>query len=331
MRSDAPRHTCGTHVWRGAVAQRGRCMWGEASRRWLRPGEETAGRRAEERRGRRPLRPSRGLARLSFEQLMRGCLPGGAVGVAAVRSASAPGFARVQFPLELGPLLLGRQVLALLHGDRRAEPVHLEYVDGRRRERGCAARRCAAVADAHLVVGGAGGGPAFLEHSRELRGRQLVLPLLDRERLLQRGQLGVAPLEEEAQIVDVIVPRRRGGRRRRRGGGGGGLAGGLLHHRRAGLADHGCGAAAGRREEGAGKRCAKRSTSEFAARESPTVVAIWWHQRMASREESVVGPAAAQLAAPVASRASCHRAQSITTWVSSVAASPRRCSVGEPI
>ena len=80
MRSDAPRHTCGTHVWRGAVAQRGRCMWGEASRRWLRPGEETAGRRAEERRGRRPLRPSRGLARLSFEQLMRGCLPGGAVG-----------------------------------------------------------------------------------------------------------------------------------------------------------------------------------------------------------------------------------------------------------
>ena len=130
--------------------------------------------------------------------------------------------------------------------------------------------RWAAVADAHLVVGGAGGGPAFLEHSRELRGRQLVLPLLDRERLLQRGQLGVAPLEEEAQIVDVIVPRRRGGRRRRRGGGGGGLAGGLLHHRRAGLADHGCGAAAGRREEGAGKRCAKRSTSEFAARESPT-------------------------------------------------------------
>ena len=46
-------------------------------------------------------------------------------GVAAVRSASAPGFARVQFPLELGPLLLGRQVLALLHGDRRAEPLHL--------------------------------------------------------------------------------------------------------------------------------------------------------------------------------------------------------------
>ena len=133
--------------------------------------------------------------------------------------------------------------------------------------RGAAMR---AVADAHLVVGGAGGGPAFLEHSRELRGRQLVLPLLDRERLLQRGQLGVAPLEEEAQIVDVIVPRRRGGRRRRRGGGGGGLAGGLLHHRRAGLADHGCGAAAGRREEGAGKRCAKRSTSEFAARESPS-------------------------------------------------------------
>ena len=102
--------------------------------------------------------------------------------------------------------------------------------------------RWAAVADAHLVVGGAGGGPAFLEHPRELRGCQLVLPLLDRERLLQRGQLGVAPLEEEAQIVDVIVPRRRGGRRRRRGGGGGGLAGGLLHHRRAGLADHGCGA-----------------------------------------------------------------------------------------
>ena len=125
--------------------------------------------------------------------------------------------------------------------------------------------RWAAVADAHLVVGGAGGGPAFLEHPRELRGCQLVLPLLDRERLLQRGQLGVAPLEEEAQIVDVIVPRRRGGRRRRRGGGGGGLAGGLLHHR-AGLADHGCGAAAGRREEGAGKRCAKRSTSEFSSR-----------------------------------------------------------------
>lgn len=60
-------------------------------------------------------------------------------GVAAVRSASAPGFARVQFPLELGPLLLGRQVLALLHGDRRAEPLHLWYVDGRRRERGCVA------------------------------------------------------------------------------------------------------------------------------------------------------------------------------------------------
>ena len=58
--------------------------------------------------------------------------------------------------------------------------------------------------------------------------------------------------------------------KRRHEVGGGGPAEVVASSRRAGLADHGCGAAAGRREEGAGKRCAKRSTSEFAARESPS-------------------------------------------------------------